>query len=124
MDQFIAATETDSFSSVQLFANSSDLVTEPGILISGQNLAKYTVMGKVTASGKWTQWTLNDTPTGSGAALGILMHTTDASGGDKACEVYTGGFFNTQALVWPGSITAAQKANAFNGTNLQHRPIV
>jgi hypothetical protein len=123
MSDFLAGAQTDApFTPVQLFAGSSPVLTEPGTLVTGQNLAAYTVLARVAATGKLTQWA----PAGSGGpekAVGILMHTTDATAADKGIEMYTAGDFNTNALVWPGGVTAAQKAYAFDNTKMSHRPL-
>ena len=50
-------------------------------LISGQNLAAGVVVGKITASGKYTTYA-NGASDGSEVAAGILYAATDASGGD------------------------------------------
>jgi hypothetical protein len=52
-------------------------------LISGQNLAAGTVLGKITASGKYTTYA-NGASTGEEVAAGILYAATNASGGDVA----------------------------------------
>lgn len=50
-------------------------------LISGQDLAAGAVVGKITASGKYTVYD-NGASNGSEAAAGILYAAVDASGGD------------------------------------------
>jgi Bacteriophage lambda head decoration protein D len=50
-------------------------------LISGQNLAAGTVLGRITASGKYTTYA-NGASDGSEVAAAILYDATDASGGD------------------------------------------
>lgn len=123
MSDFLAGAEVDTpYSPIQIHAGSHPVLTEPGTLVTGQNLAAFTVVARVAASGKLTQWA----PGGSGGAeqaVGILLHSINASAADKACEIYTAGVFNTLALVWPGGVTAAQKANAFDGTKLSHRTL-
>lgn len=50
-------------------------------LISGQNLAAGVVVGKITASGKYTTYA-NGASDGSEVAAGIMYAAVDASGGD------------------------------------------
>ncbi len=52
-------------------------------IVSGQNLVAGTVVGKITASGKYTAYD-DDNADGSQTAAGILYAAVDASGGDKA----------------------------------------
>lgn len=51
------------------------------IIVSGENLVAGTVLGKITASGKYAAYD-NEAGTGIQTAAGILMEATDASGGD------------------------------------------
>lgn len=50
-------------------------------VVSGQTLAAGTVLGKITASGKYKAYD-DDNSDGSEAAVGILYADVDASGGD------------------------------------------
>lgn len=52
-------------------------------VVSGQNLAAGTVVGKITASGKYTAYD-DDNGDGSEAAAGILVCAVDATDADKA----------------------------------------
>lgn len=105
-----------------LFGGEADIVTEPATLITGQNLAQRTVVARIAASGKLTQWAPAASD-GSQYAVGILQHAINATSADKACVIYTGGIFNIDALVWPGGATAAQKAVAFDRTNIGVRAL-
>lgn len=51
-------------------------------IVSGQNLVAGTVVGKITASGKYTAYD-DDNSDGSQTAAGILYAAVDASGGDQ-----------------------------------------
>ena len=55
-------------------------------LISGQDLAAGTVLGKITASGKYTAYA-DGASDGSEAAAAILYDNVDASAGDKDAVV-------------------------------------
>lgn len=112
----------DSFTPIQLFAGDAGIKTEPGTVVSGQNLAANAVMGRIAASGKWKVWNPAGSD-GSQFAAGILMHATDATSADKGCEVYIAGTFNRDLIVWPGGTTAAQKAYAFDGSKLASRSL-
>lgn len=53
-------------------------------LVSGQNLAAGTVLGKITASGKFAIYD-NAASDGTQAAAGVLCADTDASAADTVC---------------------------------------
>lgn len=55
-------------------------------IVSGQNLVAGTVLGKITASGKYKAYS-NAAADGSEVAAGILFDNVDASGGDVAGAV-------------------------------------
>ena len=82
-----------------------DVVT----LITGQNLGAGTVLGKITASGKYTILAPAASD-GSQNAAAVLFDAVDATSADKAavinsrdCEVAAA------RLTWPGGATTAQK---------------
>ena len=102
--------------------NGEGLVAElPGLLsrktvtlISGQNLAASTVLGKITASGKYTQLA-PAAADGSETAAAILYGATDASGGDTDCViVYKIAAYVADVLGWPDGITSPQKTTALS----------
>lgn len=73
------------------------LVTRQITLISGQNLARGSVLGKITASGKYNL-SLSAAGDGSQTPDAILAEACDASGGDKTTIAYFAGVFNEAAL--------------------------
>ncbi len=74
-------------------------------------LARGTVLGKITASGKCVavDSTLN---TGAEAPYAVLAQAVDATSADVACAVYLTGEFNEGALVFGGTDTAANHRDA------------
>ena len=56
-------------------------------LLSGQNLARGAVLGKITASGKYIL-SLSGAADGSQTPDAVLAEATDASGGDVATPAY------------------------------------
>jgi hypothetical protein len=81
-------------------------------LISGQDLVAGTVLGRITASGKYTQFN-QDGVDGSENAAAVLFDNVDASAGDtdavvhiRDCEV------NGAELTWPGDIEPAEQTAA------------
>lgn len=73
------------------------LVTRKITLISGQNLVRGAVLGKITASGKYNL-SLSAAGDGSQTPDLILAEDTNASGGDKETVAYATGVFNQRAL--------------------------
>ena len=87
---------------------SRDVVT----LITGQNLAPGTVLGKITASGKYTILAPAAVD-GSQAASAVLFAAVNATAADKAAVVTArDSEVASNALTWPGGITGPQKTAA------------
>lgn len=85
---------------------SKDTVT----LISGQNLTAGTVLGKITASGKYTLHN-NAASDGSEVAAAVLAYDGDASGGDASVVAITRlAEVKEDLLVWKTGISAPNKA--------------
>lgn len=103
VDKDLADSEIVTFSNTQLFAGDAEVVTEECIVDTG-NLAKYTVMGRITATGKVVQLTPGASD-GSQIACGILTQPVNATSADVRAAIYTAGFFNHEALVWPAGAT-------------------
>lgn len=111
MTDFLAGSGSDTHSPVELFAGECEIVTQTDILSSGENLAKWTVVGRDSTTKKLEVWDTSASD-GTQTPVGILVHAVDASLAEKTCQIYVGGFFNFAALVVPGSITTAALANA------------
>lgn len=80
-----------------------------GTLIEGQDLAAGTVLGVITASGKYTQFN-QDGEDGSETAAGVLYAAVDASSGDAtAVIVARDAEVNGDELTWPADITSEEK---------------
>lgn len=88
-----------------LLASDYPAVTDIKTIASGQNLAKGTVLGKITAGGKYAIVD-NSKVDGTEVADCILAEDCDASGGDKQAVVFLSGAFNENALTFGGDDTA------------------
>lgn len=78
-------------------------------VVSGQNLARGTVVGKITASGKYTAWTTGAAD-GSQVAAGVLLDAVNASAGDKeGVAIVREAVVAKEALVFSGAPTQPQK---------------
>ncbi len=108
----MALNATESYTPDRLLTgDAADLVTDQGTLVSGQNLARGACLGKITASGKLTL--LNSANIdGSQTFFAVLAAATDASAGDATCPVYLTGEFNSNALIFGGTDTAATHKTA------------
>ena len=113
----LASNETTAYKAADIIAGDSPAIaTENGTLASGQNLPDRAVIGLITASKKLTQCNPGASD-GSQVPVGILVHATDASSGDKNVQFYKAGNFFADALNWhSGFDSAEKKAAAFDGT--------
>lgn len=82
------------------------LIARKITLVSGQNLVRGAVLGKITASSKYNL-SLSAAADGSQTPDLILAEDCDASGGDKEALAYEAGVFNVNALAIGTAHTAA-----------------
>jgi hypothetical protein len=82
-----------------LYAGNFPRVTMPVTIASGEGIiAKNTVLGKITASGKYGDYD-NGNADGSETAVCILTEDVDATSADVKTSAYFAGEFNEDALV-------------------------
>ena len=107
---FLAGAGSDAHTVEQLFSGDFPVATQDITVISGQNLAIHTLVGRIAASGKITAWApaAND---GSEVICGIMTVAVDATAADKAGVMYVSGCFNPDMLVFPAGKTVVD-ANA------------
>lgn len=86
--------------------NQVGLIHRKIVLISGQNLQRGAVLGKITASSKYNL-SLSAAVDGSQTPDLILAEATDASGGDKDTVAYEAGVFNDAAITLGAGHTVA-----------------
>lgn len=75
-------------------------------LVAGQNLRRGSVLGKITASGKYAL-ALSASSDGSQAPLVILAEDTNASAADKVTVAYFAGPFDENACTYGAGVTPA-----------------
>lgn len=82
-------------------------------VVSGQNLLAGTVVGKITASGKYTAYD-NDAVDGSQTAAGVLLFAVDASGGDKKGVILARGpaVVSLDDIAWGAGVTTQGEKDA------------
>ncbi len=89
-------------------------------LINGQNLIAGTVLGKITASGKYTLHN-NAASDGSEVAVAILFDNTDASSGDMPCVVVSRlAKVIDSKLIFKAGISAPNRAAAVTALAINH----
>jgi hypothetical protein len=90
----------------QLIAGDLKLVTTNGTITGAAAFVRGTVMGQITASGKWTAYA-SGASDGSQNAAGILVDNIDTTGGDGTCGIYLMGEFNGNCTTPLGSALSA-----------------
>jgi hypothetical protein len=103
-----SATTTDNL----IGSNGDNLLGRKYTLISGQNVVRGTVLGKITASGKLNK-SLSAASDGSEVPYAIAEHDCDATSGDKDILAYVQGSFNENALTIGTAHTVATVRAAF-----------
>jgi hypothetical protein len=101
------ASSSEITNSTDSFVLGGPVGTDTGTLITGQNLAKYTAVGRISASAKLTK-ALDSAVDGSNAIVGFLVHAIDATSADKQCQLYVAGKFNRTLAVVDASYTATE----------------
>lgn len=104
--QFDPGRATATFTPDRLIAGDHPIVTDTLTLVSGQNLVRGALLGKITSGGKLTL-SLSASSDGSQTPYAILADDCDASGGDKLCGVYLTGEFDPTAMTFGTAHTAA-----------------
>ncbi len=114
-------TDYPSFNPTSPYAGGDDLAHRTGTLISGSNASgavtpKMTLVGVVTASGKYKKSVATATD-GSQNPVGFLADDVDASSADAACNVYEEGQFTWEMISVDASWTLATLNRAFESSS-------
>ena len=81
-------------------------------VVSGQNLAIGTVLGKITASGKYAAYD-NDAVDGTAVAAGILTAAVNASAADAAgVAIVRHAIAAKEQLIWGAAVTTQGEKDA------------
>lgn len=99
----------DSLTPDNLLVGEQTTRTQAITLITGQNLLRGSLLGKITASGKYTL-SLSASGDGSQTPDAILVHDTDATASDKITIAYfTGGFNENRVTFGTGHTISSTK---------------
>ncbi len=104
--------ETATYDPNGLIAGDFPVATSNVTILSGQNLTRGAVVGRVTASGKYIL-SLSAANDGSQTPAGILAIDCHADGADKTAAVYFAGEFNAAKCTIGTGHTAASVEAAF-----------
>jgi hypothetical protein len=97
---------TETFTPDGLLVGSFPVVTDKLTLVSGQNVVRGEVLGKITTGGKLAA-SLSAATDGSETPYAIAAEAVDASGGDASIAVYLSGEFDSDKLTIGTAHTAA-----------------
>jgi hypothetical protein len=101
-----------------LIAGDFDIVTDEVTVVSGAGvLARGTVLGKITASGKY-KIVNSANVDGSQTPVCVLAQAVDATAADVVTSVYLTGEYSSNALVFGGTDTATTHKAALRLLNI------
>ncbi|HIE9658975.1 head decoration protein [Klebsiella quasipneumoniae subsp. quasipneumoniae] len=109
-NQFAPGMKSSLFVPDQLVVSTLQLVTDSGT-ITGGTFLRGTVLGKITASGKYTKSVTTATD-GSQNPVAILVDNVDASTTDQNGGLYLMGEFNQNRIVYDDTWTVADLKSA------------
>lgn len=112
-----ASSSTTALSSPAAAVLGGPIITEAATLLSGQDLAELTAVGRVTASGKVVK-AVQTAEDGSDKIIGFMVYAVNADGADAACQIYKGGRINKSLATIDASYSAVHLASMFDGTAL------
>lgn len=118
-----------SFAPTQLFTAEDEIKTKPAMVLTGQNLAFGTIVA-YNAADKIVPWapaatvavvggaSAQTAPAPESKPVGVIataINTTTPVAGDRHAEIYVGGCFNPDLLIWPAALdTYLERAAALD----------
>ncbi len=116
------------FNPFDLFAGDAPVVTQSLTVTTGLTLAQFAVVAmddtnEIVALDPTDDYIADPDTTAGGSGLadlkayaskpiGVLAYAVDTTGGAKKATVFTAGFFNHAALVWPAALDTLKKRQA------------
>lgn len=116
---------TDVENPDQLIAHNAEaILTYKETVLTGQNLVRGTLVGRITASGKVIN-SLTAAGDGSQVPYGIVAQDVDATAADKEALIYVSGTFNAHKVTLGAGWTAATAARALpKNLYLELNPVI
>lgn len=109
---------TENYTPDNLVAGDTQLVTDSVTIVSGQNIVRGAVLGKITTGGKFAL-SLSTASDGSETPYAVAAEDVDASGGDVTnVAVYIKGEFNAGALTLGTGHTADTAKNGLRAVGI------
>lgn len=109
---------SETFNYDKLIAGDYPVVTDIVTIGTGANLVRGTVLGKITASGKYVLCNSAGTDDGRRLAVAILAEDAAAATSDVQATIYLSGAFNSAACTFGGTDTAATHRAALRDVNI------
>ena len=108
---------TETLTKDNLLAGDFPMITEEVTILTGNNLKRGTVLGKITASGKCVavDSTKSD---GSQTPFAVLAEDVDASSADQQGCAYLTGEFNSTSLIFGGTDTVSAHKSALRDLSI------
>jgi hypothetical protein len=114
----------ESITPDNLIAGSNqNIITRSVTIVSGQNVVRGTVLGIITASGKYTT-SLSALTNGAQTPKAIAVEDTNATGGDKTAPVYIAGEFNENEIILGTGHTIASVKEGLRDNGIFLKPSV
>jgi hypothetical protein len=107
--------DLEAYINEDISSGSDAIATTSVTILSGQDLVAHTVLGQITASGKFIECKTNASD-GSQTAKYLTAQAIDSTGGDVQAQVYKSGTFDPEMVLFDASFSAVQKLIAFVGT--------
>lgn len=107
----------DAFVPDQLIGGDMKIVTKPVTFLAGLLYKRGTVVGKITASGKYTI-ALSASADGSQTPVALVVDDVDATAADALGGIYQMGEFNEVAVTLGAGITLAAARAALEAQNI------
>jgi len=99
--------------------------SKSGTLKQGQNLKKFSVIGRIKESGLLVECNDLSAMDGSEVPIGILMYPVNATASDSNCQFYYSGEFNSRSINWPPCFYKNnEKRSRFNGSPIIIKSII
>jgi hypothetical protein len=111
------AVQAETYTPDQLVAGDYPLVTRTVTVLSGQNIQRGALLGRITASGKYIL-SLAAAGDGSQTPVAIAADNVNASAGDALTGVYETGEFNEAAVIFGTGHTAASTRAALTARGI------